>query len=354
MITTVTRPLSTPGLDEPPADSITRRELLTAAAAASLLVAVGCGSDGSGTSAPGSTVAGPTIQHRYGSTKVPASPGRVLTVGLVDHDSVLALGIVPVGITADPYSDGQPFGVWPWAQDELGDGKPEVLPFPEMNFERIAGLRPDLILAIWAGLTQEEYDKLSLIAPTVAQSADYGDYQTPWDEMTKVIGRALGREAAADAAVARVGKTFADARAQHPEFAGKSAAYAGALSAGGYYAETEGSTRAGILAQLGFALTDIPGENFYAEVSQEQIELFDVDLLLWELGDMEKRTAIESDPLYRQLAVHQQGRDVFVTDPDLAGGLALISVLSLPYVVEQLVPKVAAAVDGDPATLVPA
>jgi iron complex transport system substrate-binding protein len=51
--------------------------------------------------------------------------------------------------------------------------------------------------------------------------------------------------------------------------------------------------------------------------------------------------------------VARERRHVFIVDPILAGGLALISVLSLPFVLDQLVPKLAAAIDGDPATPVP-
>jgi iron complex transport system substrate-binding protein len=173
--------------------------------------------------------------------------------------------------------------------------------------------------------------------------------------MTRVIGRALGREDEAEAAIDEVEQLFADMRQQHPEFEGESAVYAGLVEAGEYYAETEGSTRAGILTELGFSIPDdiASDDGFYAEVSRERVDLFDRDVVLWEVGDTASKETIQSDTVYARLDVAQEGRDVFVTDPDLAGGLALISVLSLPYVVEQLVPKLAAAVDGDPATPVP-
>ena len=54
------------------------------------------------------------------------------------------------------------------------------------------------------------------------------------------------------------------------------------------------------------------------------------------------------------LPVHDEGREVrLATDGALAGG-SFISVLSLPVILDQLVPMLAAAVDGDPATEVPA
>jgi iron complex transport system substrate-binding protein len=170
-----------------PVNSVTRRELLAGAAA--LLVVAGCGRDGDQAAGPASaaspTATARTVEHRYGTTEVRGSPERVVTVGLSDHDAVLALGIVPVGVIADPeFSADQPHGVWPWAQDQLGDGQPEVLPYPEINFEQIAALRPDLILAVFSAVTDQEYENLSQIAPTVAQSGEYPEAGMPWDEMT--------------------------------------------------------------------------------------------------------------------------------------------------------------------------
>ena len=58
-----------------------------------------------------------TIEHKYGSTTVSEAPTRVVTVGLVEQDALLALGVVPVG-TTEWYGE-QPGALWPWAQAEL-------------------------------------------------------------------------------------------------------------------------------------------------------------------------------------------------------------------------------------------
>jgi iron complex transport system substrate-binding protein len=63
-----------------------------------------------------------TVAHKYGTTTIPREPARVVTVGLSDHDYVLALGVVPVGLT-DWYGD-QPGGVWPWARAALAQRRP--------------------------------------------------------------------------------------------------------------------------------------------------------------------------------------------------------------------------------------
>ena len=64
-----------------------------------------------------------------------------MTVGVTEQDTVLALGVTPVGVT-DWYGD-QPYATWPWAQDELGDAEPEVLTTADgLEYERIAALDP--------------------------------------------------------------------------------------------------------------------------------------------------------------------------------------------------------------------
>ncbi len=110
----------------------------------------------------------------------------------------------------------------------------------------------------------------------------------------------------------------------------------------------------GILTELGFsAPTDIKGDNFYTQFSREQLDVIDRDVVLWELGDTARRDAVLDDKLYTRLDLHKEGREVFVTDRTDAGALALISVLSLPYIVDRLAPRLDAAVDGNPRTLVP-
>jgi iron complex transport system substrate-binding protein len=347
-------------LDDHPTVSagISRREFLTGAAA--LVVLGACGQSADRTpKGRGSQNGFPiTVDHRYGSTEIPGAPQRVVTVGLVDHDAVLALGVKPVGITAGEWASDYPSSVGPWAQEKLGNAQPEVLPDSAINFEKIAVLNPDLITAAYSGLTEEEFQTLSRIAPTVAQSGNHADYGTPWSEMTRAIGRALGKLDDAERLVAGVESRFEKARNDHPEFAGASAVYAGVYDKG-YYAESLQSSRIAILTSLGFKVpeevTTLAGDRFFADIGPERIDLLDQDVLMWEIGDnAEAKAAVVDNPLYQQLNVSRQGRDIFVEDRVVAAGLAFISVLSLPFVIDRLVPLLAAAVDGDPATRVTA
>lgn len=295
-----------------------------------------------------------TIAHKFGETIIDAEPARVVSVGFNEHDFLLALGVVPVGLR-DWYGD-QPNAVWPWAQDELGDAAPEVLPSGDLNFEQIAALDPDLIVGVWSGMTEQDYELLSAIAPTVAQPDTYEDYGTPWQEQTMILGQATGHVADAEAVVADLDARFEAVRTAHPGWDGLTASVAFVTENGpGVY--TSQDTRSRIMQDLGFtiaAVNDSGGDgSFYLELSPEDITALDVDVLVWVVGDGEAIDGILNQlPTRSVLAAVQEGREVFA-DLELTGAFSHASPLSLDYVLERLVPEIEAAADDDPATVVP-
>jgi iron complex transport system substrate-binding protein len=292
-----------------------------------------------------------TIEHKYGQTEIARLPERIVTVGLTEQDVLLALGIVPVGTTE--WFGEYPGAIWPWAQDKLGD-----TPVPELvgdastiNFEKVAALKPDLILALYAGLTQEQYDLLTQIAPTVAQPGDYVDYGIPWQELTRTVGRAVGQAEEADQLVTEVETRFEQVRAEHPEFAGATSIVATPYE--GIWVYGSEDVRGRFLTALGFklpeGLAEITGEEFGGNLSFERADLLDVDVIIW--LDSDEAQGPLGGPVYQNLAVHTEGREVFLDsyDDPLGGATSFVSVLSLPFLLDGLVPKLAAALDKLPA-----
>lgn len=323
-----------------------------------LVSTAACSSDSTGDEDSGSDDAGSveesvfpvTVDHKFGETVVEAEPTRVVTVGVTEQDTVLALGVVPVGVT-DWYGD-QPYAIWPWAQEALGDGQPEVLSTADgLEFEKIAGLAPDLIIGTNAGMTKQDYDKLSKIAPTVAQSGEYTDYFEPWDVQTLAIGTAMGKEDEATELIDGIKGDFAAAAAEHPEWEGVPIVFLqNAFYDGSAIAYQDGLSTE-FLTDLGFV---VPSEiSEYAEGEQAYIPLENLDVLnnaevlLWATEADTDRDALEEEALYRNLDAVKGGHLVF-TDSTLAGAIYFTSPLSLPYVLEQLVPKLENAVEGDP------
>lgn len=336
--------LSFPGF---PAAGPNRREFLIGAGSLLLLGVAGCGGAGESAGGGGETDSeeARVIEHKYGSTEVSGAARRVVTVGYTDQDPVLAFGATPVGVR-DWFGD-RPNATWRWARDELGDAEPEVLPAGELNFEQIAALSPDLIVGVSSGMTGDVYGTLSEIAPTVAQPKGYVDFGVPWQEQTKIVGRALGEEERSGELVSGVEAQFAGVRREHPEFDGATAAVALTGEDGSYYPYGPQDARGRFLTSLGFELpagiSRLAGDDFFATISREQLSLVDADVLVWIVNSPAEREALEGDPLYRRLGVAKEGRDLFLETSDpLAGALSFSTVLSLPFLLDRLVPRLAA------------
>lgn len=165
---------------------MTCRIPMAAGLLAATLLLPACAANGSdGAATGGRDGAFPvTIEHTFGSTEITEEPQRVLSLGYQEHDPVLALGVTPIAVR---YWFGDESDViFPWAEDEAGGADPEILNMPnDINFERIAALKPDLILGVYSGMTVRDYELLSQIAPTVAQTDRYIDTalpgrSTPW------------------------------------------------------------------------------------------------------------------------------------------------------------------------------
>lgn len=324
-------------------NDLIRRDFLVGGAAALLLAGCGGGEGGSEeTESSGGTL---TIEHKFGTAEIPENVERIVAVGFNEADFVLALGIVPVGVRdfIGPY----PEETRPWATDALGGEEPELVGGNEINFEAVANLEPDLILGIYSFMTQENYDLLAEIAPTVAQPAEYEDGATPWQEQMLITGRALGMEAEAEEVVAEVEGRFDEAREANPEFEGKTAAVTFAFE-GDYSLLTPEDLRTLLFTSLGFELPEETGS-----ISRERVDLLDEDVLIF-LGT--DQATLEEDELVQSLTAAEEGRIVYFGNfsTDFSGALGYSSPLSLPFALEEAVPKLAAAVDGNPDTEVEA
>ncbi|NOK63327.1 MAG: ABC-type Fe3+-siderophore transport system, periplasmic iron-binding component [Chloroflexi bacterium AL-W] len=289
-----------------------------------------------------------TIEHKYGSTTIEEVPERVVTVGLFEQDVLLALGIVPVGTTE--YFGGYPGAIWPWAQDELealGGDVPDVVGGADgINFEAITALNPDLILALYSGLTAEEYELLTQIVPTVAQPSEYVDYGVPWQELTVTVGQTVGQEAEAQELVDDLETRFVQIPEEHPEFVGATSVVATLFD--GIYLYGPEDARGRLLTSLGFTLPDIAaevaGDSFGGNLSTERADLLDLDVVIW-LADPAQADEV-GGPVYQSLPVHTEGREIFLSnDEPLGGATSFVSVLSLPYLLDELVPQLAEAVE---------
>lgn len=291
-----------------------------------------------------------TIEHKFGSTTITEAPRRVVAIGYTEQDLLLAVGVTPVAVRYW-YGD-EADAIRPWARDRVQGEPPVVLnmPYGSLNYEAILALQPDLISAVTAGITQEEFDLLSQIAPTIAQSGDYIDFGMPWQEALQLVGAAVGKPAEAAETVAEVEALFAQTRASHPQFAGKTVAVA-YLYEGTYGFYTSQDIRGRFFTELGFVvpeeMDELAGESFFANISAERIDLLDQDLIavlnlqLIEGG----RETLEAEPLFSQLAAVQEGRVIYF-DEQAENALSYSSPLSLPYALAAALPQLEAIFGG--------
>ncbi|GGX54944.1 iron-siderophore ABC transporter substrate-binding protein [Saccharospirillum salsuginis] len=280
-----------------------------------------------------------TIEHKFGATTIPVEPDRIVSVGYTEQDDLFALGKAPVAIR--PWGTPMPHGVWPWAEEAAKGAEPTVLGRGPLDFEAIAALDPDLIIGIYAGVTEEDYKRLSLIAPTVLQPGDYVDYATPWEEQTRIIGRAVGKAEEADALVEGIKARFAQTRSEHPEFEGKTVA-AAFFWDGQVGAYTSGEPRSRFFTELGMVIPEVydeeSGDAFYATFSLERIHLLDVDFLAWYWDSPEGALASNEVQRLRQtLGAYQDDREM-ILPARLRWALSFSSPLSLDYALDELVP----------------
>jgi iron complex transport system substrate-binding protein len=336
------------------------KAILALVLSALLLAACGSNDDDSPATASGAQQGGAepgafpvTIEHRYGSTTVESEPERVVVAGLREQDALLAMGVVPVATTE--WYGKHPGAIFPWAKDELGDAKlPTVLTQTDgLEVEKIAGQRPDLILAIYSGLTKQEYATLSKIAPVVAQPKGKVDYGSSWQEETLMTGKAVGQPERAQRLVDRTERLIADTAAEHPEFKGQTAA--NITDYQGIFVYGPQDVRTQMLEQLGFTypqeLRDAFPDEFGGQLSDEKIDALDVGALIWFADGDRSVEELKRQPVYSRLNVRKEGRDVFIRLKDrVYEATSFPSVLSMPTLMKELVPRLAAAADGDPKT----
>ena len=316
-----------------------------------------CGGDDGGEAVAGDAVFPVTVQHVYGSTTIAERPVRVATVAWANHEVPLALGIIPVGMSKATWGDDDGDGVLPWVEAELERlGAETPVLFDEtdgIDFEAVADTDPDVILAAYSGITQEEYDTLSKIAPVVAYPGVAWGTSLP--EMIRLNATALGLAAEGDALIAELDTEIATALARHPALKDSTVLFSyldpADLSQIGFY--TSHDTRPGFLAGLGLPMPTVVeeesagSEEFYVTVSSELADRFsDVDVFVTYGGaDGAIIGAMQADPLLSRIPAVANGSVAILEDSTPLAASANPSPLSIGWGIDEYFALLAAAVE---------
>jgi len=313
-----------------------------------LLAVAGCGSDDDADDS--SSGAPTTVQTMFGAVQVPAKDQpRVVALGWSDAEMALALGVKPIAVLDWQGFGEKTKGVGPWAAARFGDVTPEIIKPPgdgTLNYEQIDLLDPDLILNTRSEPDRKAFDRLSQIAPTVYAPKGTPAFATTWDVQMKQVAAALGKQAEGEKLIAEVRGKIEQAAADHPELQGKTTA-SGAKFGDAYGAYLPGDGRLDLLTDLGLVnnegIDGLPANGFFATVAGEKVSVLDADVtVILPIGFTVKD--VEQDDLLQSLKAVEEGRAI-VLDPssDLGNAWGTMSVLSIPFVLDEIVPQLSAA-----------
>ncbi|QDP98833.1 iron-siderophore ABC transporter substrate-binding protein [Microlunatus elymi] len=296
-----------------------------------------------------------TIQHAFGATTIEKKPTRVVTWGFGSTDAALALGVVPVAIPQQTYGADKE-GLLPWIKQkltQLNAKTPAILPNPsgsdDVPFEEITRARPDLILANYSGITKQQYETLSKIAPTVA----YPDkpWATPWRDVVTTVGEALGQSAEAEKLVADTDRTIKDKAAAYPQLKGKTVAAVWDVG-GTFYVYKDSDPRVQFLTDLG--LVNAPSvdrlapddENFYYTLSYEKTSSLTSDVLVVYADDQKGIDTFLSKPYAKSMQQVKAGHVAPVVGPAFVAAVSPPTVLSLPWGIDGYLKALSKSVNG--------
>jgi iron complex transport system substrate-binding protein len=323
-----------------------RRSLIAVAgAAATALVLSACAGASAGSTGTdsGSEAAGGfpvTVEHAFGETVIEDAPERVATWGWGSTEAALAVGLHPVAIAEQAWTVGEG-NYLPWveaAYDEAGEELPALISDPEggatVPYEEFIEADPDLILAPYSGLTEEQYDTLSEIAPVVAYPE--APWTTPWDQTIEITAEALGRAEQGEAVLQGIADGLAEQAAAHPDFAGTT--FAGVWDGDGFvYVYTAADSRIEVLTELGLEVApsvselDTSDGGFFYELSYEQLDQLDADVIVSYHSSKDEADAFLAKPELQAIPAVAAGNVAQVYDPVTVSSVSPPTALSFDW-----------------------
>ncbi len=286
-----------------------------------------------------------TIKHAFGETVIESKPERISTISWGNQDLPLALGVVPVGISMANYGVVDGSNLLPWTAakfKELGVENPVLFnDLTELNFEAISDAQPDIILAAYSGITQEEYDLLSEIAPVVAYPSL--PWQTFWRDQILMNATAIGMQTEGEALLDDLEALIEEKVSAVPQLEGKSAAffYFNPADLGKFYVYLPADPRAAYLTDLGMAFPEsvtklaTESDSFALELSAENVDLLqDIDVVI-AYGNDTLLAALQADALLGTMPAVKRGSVALIEDGTPLAASGTPSALSIPATIDE-------------------
>lgn len=285
------------------------------------------------------------IQHAFGETVIESKPERVAAIAWGNYDVPLALGIEPVGISMANYGVLDDSGLLPWTKaafEGMGITTPVLFnDLAGLDYEAINEAEPDVILAAYSGITEEEYNLLSEIAPVIAYPENA--WQTYWREQITLNSKGMGLEAEGEKLVTNLENLITEKISAYPELEDKTAAFFwfNPTDLGKFYVYLPADPRAAYLTDLGMvfpqSVLDIAEgtESFAIELSAENSDvLSDIDVIVT-YGNEELLKTLQSDSLIGMIPAIKRGSVAVIEDGTPLAASGTPSALSIPATIDE-------------------
>ncbi|GAK41569.1 iron-siderophore ABC transporter substrate-binding protein [Paenibacillus urinalis] len=295
-----------------------------------------------------------TIKHAFGETVIESKPERVATVQWANHDVVLALGIVPVGFSAANYGVEDDSGLLPWTAEklkELGVDQPNVYQDTDgLDFEAISDSDPDVILAAYSGITQEDYDLLSQIAPVVAYPT--APWLTTWREQVEYNATGMGMKEEGEQLIKDTENLIKEKASEHPEMEGKKVVWVNfsADDMSKMHVYTPADPRGEFLIELGMeypesVTSQIEDKTSYSlSLSAENADVLnDADIIVG-YGGEDLYEAVKADPLLGKIPAIERGSVVFIGNGTPLAASGNPNPLSIAYTIDDYLDLISEAI----------
>ncbi|RXZ77382.1 iron-siderophore ABC transporter substrate-binding protein [Paenibacillaceae bacterium] len=295
------------------------------------------------------------IEHALGTTVIESKPERIVTIQWANHDIVLALGVEPVGFSVANFGVQDGSGMLPWTLKEvqkLGIDNPNIFQDTDgLDFEAISDTQPDVILAAYSGITKEDYELLTKIAPVVAYPTS--PWTTTWREQVTYNATGMGMAAEGEQLIKDTEQLIQDKLREYPQINGKKVVWANfsANDLSKLHIYTPIDSRVAFLHELGLSYPDavskqITDPKSYAlELSAENAEALNEADIIVGYGSKELAQVLKADSLLGKIPAIQKGAVAFIDSdtPLVAAGTP--NPLSIAYTIDEYLKLIGDALD---------
>ncbi len=285
------------------------------------------------------------IKNKFGTTVIKQKPKRVAAIQWGNQDIPLALGVKPVGFSAANFGVKGNSGVLPWAKkklQQLGVKQPNVFKDTDgLDFEAIANSKPDVILAAYSGITKEDYQTLSKIAPVVAYPK--AAWTTTWKQQVLLDSKGMGMEPQGKKLVQKTENKIHKGIKKYPQLKNKTIVWVNfsAKDLSKFQIYTPADPRPALLKEFGLKYPknitrEITSKDSYSkEFSAEKADVLNKADIIVGYGNAKLYDSLKNDPLLGKVPAIKHGSVAFIDSdsPIVAAGTP--TPLSIDYTLNE-------------------